>query len=121
MFTYPFASPEARASQMKPRQSEGTQALSKGLPLRVGDLQGQLYAFGVELERVGDVAEGTAFAQVLAHGLEVVFAYGLAQLQAGGGDDLLWRVTPGIRPGVLVQVPSKANSYRNRALAHVST
>ena len=61
--------------------------------LGVGDLQGQSYAFGVELEGVGDVTEGTAFAQVLAYGFEVVFAYGLAQLQAGGGDDLLWRVT----------------------------
>ena len=64
---------------------------------RIGvlDLQGEFYALGIELEDVGDVAESAGFSQVLAHAFEVFVVDGLAQLQAGGGDDLGRSVTGG--------------------------
>ena len=60
--------------------------------IAVGDLQGEFHALGTELESVGDVAESAGFAQVPGDALEIVFADGLARLQAGGGGDLLRRV-----------------------------
>ena len=57
----------------------------------------EFHALGDELESVGNVAESAGFAQVLADALEIVFADGLAKLQAGGGDDLLRRVAASSR------------------------
>ena len=56
--------------------------------LAVGDLHLELYALGIELEGVGNVAEGAGLSQVAAHVFEIIVGDDLAKLQACGGGDL---------------------------------
>ena len=55
-------------------------------------LQLDLCSLGRELERIGDVAEGASFAQMLACEFEIVLTHILPDLQTGGCDDVVLRV-----------------------------
>ena len=83
----------------------------------VGDLQVELGAFGGILEAVGNIAEGAGIAQVLARDLKVSVTDGLAELQAGGADDLRLRVALAAGDGDGDEFESRGREFPGRGFA----